>query len=1165
MIEHNRNACCDWLVIGLAAVLLFLTGCVANVSSLTKEPALTMSPPVLAAYNEGAKLFQEKDFQRAREKYQAALDQAQALGDTPGIGFSLAAIGAAQQSLQEYDQALESFKAALLYLKKSQNLAAEALTLAVIGEVQVQLRHDVRAIEAFQQALTIAERLIEKASDQDKLLILSHREKVLFMQAQAYERLGNHTEAVKSYRAAAADSQKTGNVDLAVAALWGAGLGSEKYGDLEQAMTLYTEASSLLERAGRIKEAASMKLEMGRAQLQLGKFENSIAMFTEVSELAEREGLPEIAAIARFGLGDAFERLSDFEKALASYRSALRQVRAGNWKDKTTLEADTLFHMSVIQRWLSQYEEAIENLRMAALKYQESNNAGKQADVLAKLAEIFFWISEPQISVAYYKEALEFYNKTENLPKQIEVLAALGEAGYLTNEVSTEAAEKYFEEGQRLVASLTGFDPFVRLKTAYDNGQTLSDNELGKIIQEWQEKLPTLKTEYRMAAGTLYQKWGRTLLEGNDPQGAQIMLLPAFQYHSILPPLRAALVNREIAIEIAKDAYFLGEALRQNGSHAAALDSFRLVEQIASNLRTPEVHFAYSGLARTYADLGDIENAGAYYKRGIEVLESVQGQQDTEEIKMGVLAGALYAYRDLLRLSLDVYKRTNDEQYLRDSFEYNERMRARVFLEILSRSHTTRIKANVGPSEDEIRRNIAQIHHRLRSPELEPSEQSKLLNQLENLRDQWRNLQKEVARKDPKHSGNFQSQPTTLAAVQEALDADAALLEYMTAFDGSILWAITKDQIRAYKLPGADPQATLWKYLKTLRLPLIGADDISSHIELGQKLYRELVGPAEELVRQKKHIIVAADGPLHYLPFETLIVSQSQNQSKRAARLTDVDYLVKKYQVSYIPSASVLVAQQNGREPRKPQAELSLIAFGDPIYRGGNSQDQEIQGNKITNLALRGQNFDRLEFSGDEVRRIARIFGVSTDSQHINLRDRATVDRVRSTDLSRYRVLHFAAHAILGDQVKRLSQPALVLSQPERGRIEDGLLQFSDILELKLNADLVVLSACETGLGRLREGEGIVGLTRAFLYAGASSTVVSLWKVQDQSTSFFMERFYQNLKQGLNKAEALRQAKLDVIRSSVNLKATGMRQALASPFYWAPFILVGDWGPIRTN
>ena len=112
---------------------------------------------------------------------------------------------------------------------------------------------------------------------------------------------------------------------------------------------------------------------------------------------------------------------------------------------------------------------------------------------------------------------------------------------------------------------------------------------------------------------------------------------------------------------------------------------------------------------------------------------------------------------------------------------------------------------------------------------------------------------------------------------------------------------------------------------------------------------------------------------------------------------------------------------------------------------------------------------------------------------------------------------------------------------------------------MRLNADLVVLSACETGLGRLQEGEGIVGLTRAFLYAGASTVVVSLWKVEDQSTGLLMERFHRRLKQGESKAEALRQAKLDILQATINLKALGIPQSLAPPFYWAPFILVGDW------
>ena len=138
---------------------------------------------------------------------------------------------------------------------------------------------------------------------------------------------------------------------------------------------------------------------------------------------------------------------------------------------------------------------------------------------------------------------------------------------------------------------------------------------------------------------------------------------------------------------------------------------------------------------------------------------------------------------------------------------------------------------------------------------------------------------------------------------------------------------------------------------------------------------------------------------------------------------------------------------------------------------------------------------------------IARIWGIPSSSSHINLRERATVEHLRKIDLLQYRILHFATHAIVTDQVKVFSQPALVLSQDSENQVTAGLLQFSDFLELKINADLVVLSACDTGLGRLRDGEGIVGLSRAFPYAGAASTVVSLWKVEDQSTSLLMERF----------------------------------------------------------
>lgn len=260
-----------------------------------------------------------------------------------------------------------------------------------------------------------------------------------------------------------------------------------------------------------------------------------------------------------------------------------------------------------------------------------------------------------------------------------------------------------------------------------------------------------------------------------------------------------------------------------------------------------------------------------------------------------------------------------------------------------------------------------------------------------------------------------------------------------------------------------------------------------------------------------------------------------------------------------------MVQQWKDRREQKNSPRLPLVAFGDPVYGTETSdrlENSTAQVGLLTNITTRGLNLSRLKFSGEEVKRIASIWGVPLNSDDINLRNRASVERVHELDLSKYRILHFATHALANDEINYATQPALILSQAGVQGKAPGFLQFNDILQLKLDADLVVLSACDTGLGKLREGEGIVGLTRAFFYAGAASIVSSLWKVEDQSTSLLMEGFYRRLKQGQSKSEALRQAKLELLQSKVNLKASGTRESLASPFYWAPFVLIGDWEPM---
>lgn len=711
-------------------------------------------------------------------------------------------------------------------------------------------------------------------------------------------------------------------------------------------------------------------------------------------------------------------------------------------------------------------------------------------------------------------------------------MATLGELGFLTDEISAEDGNAYFEQAATIAGKHFNWADLRQSDTnRYERGEP----------------------KWRLAIGLLFQKRGRAALVGKDLDGASRLLSEALLFHMHLPE------TRDLSFETAKDLFFLAEAYFEKKDLTSALMYLQIAEQIGTKLRTPEIHWVYARLGRVYAELGESETARQYYQRGLELLESIQGEQRLHEFKVAVFGGAIYAYWGFVEFLFDLNQKRDDVQLIYDAFHYNERGRARVFLEMLgnARARYRADQQNLVSKQDDGLEQVAKIHQRLRDPKLDSKTEIELLDELTRIRDLRRNAQPATASRQENYA---LPRPVTGPQLQAVLDSDSVVLEYAPVSQQTLLWAITKDQFKAYKLEDNEGAVLVQQYLRTLHAPLVGADEIQKHIDLGKRLYQILVEPAEEIIRNKRHLIIIPAGLLSYVPFETLIAPATNRD------LSEQQYLLRKFEITYAPSASILVAQRTNPETNRKGQQFPLVAFGDPIYREGKRYPNAgIQDAKLENMALRGFGFRRLEFSGDEVRRIAQIWGIDQNSEHINLRDKATVERLRKMDLTKYRIVHFAAHAVLGDEVKRIVQPALIFSQPAEGETTESVLQFSDILGLRLNADLVVLSACDTGLGKLRDGEGIIGLTRAFFYAGASSTVVSLWKVEDQSTSLLMERFYQNLKRGLSKSEALRQAKLDIMRSTVELKAIGMHQDLASPFYWAPFILVGDWGPIQTN
>jgi CHAT domain-containing protein len=290
-----------------------------------------------------------------------------------------------------------------------------------------------------------------------------------------------------------------------------------------------------------------------------------------------------------------------------------------------------------------------------------------------------------------------------------------------------------------------------------------------------------------------------------------------------------------------------------------------------------------------------------------------------------------------------------------------------------------------------------------------------------------------------------------------------------------------------------------------------------------------LLKPIADKIQGKDLLIVPGEA-LCYLPFELLI--------------EDNKYLVENHRIRYAPSMTALHMLrlwqgQRGKPPAQP-----LYALGEPLY----DAQSEASTFAVRDVQLREgrAGFAPLKHSGEEVRAIAKLLGSTDVRTGKDATENAVKEASATGKLAQYRYVHFATHGILGEQ------PALVLSlvgnDGERDEIgvNDGFLRLGEVANLKLNADLVVLSACRTGQGRLHNGEGVSGLARAFMYAGTRGVLCSLWAVDDRETSNLMVSLYGHLKAGKGAPDALRAAQLEMIRGG------------KAPLYWAPFILIGE-------
>ncbi|MBI3041197.1 MAG: CHAT domain-containing protein [Betaproteobacteria bacterium] len=420
-------------------------------------------------------------------------------------------------------------------------------------------------------------------------------------------------------------------------------------------------------------------------------------------------------------------------------------------------------------------------------------------------------------------------------------------------------------------------------------------------------------------------------------------------------------------------------------------------------------------------------------------------------------------------------------------------------------------------------------------------------------------LDARLEREYPQYGELTNPKPLELAAAQKLLAEDEALVLLLVSADESFLWVLRRGDAGFFKLPLKRNELT--EIVKKLRAQLdLGAAEPERilarpfDVATAHGLYRKILAPAEALLAGARHLILVPDGAMQSLPPGVLVTEPPAKPIASLADHAQVAWLAKKYTITVLPAAGSLRALR--QFAKAPASREPFGGFGDPVLEGTGEAAR--RGN-VAALYSRGAVADadevrklaRLPESADELRAIAAALKAPVAA--IRLGPAATERAVKEADLTRYRNLAFATHGLMAGEFKGLAEPALVLTPPEKGsELDDGLLTASEISQLKLDANWVVLSACNTAAPDGTPGAvGLSGLARAFFYAGARSLLVSHWAVSSDAAVALTTRMFDESSKGAPKEEALR-------RSMLALMARKDKPYFAHPTFWAPFVIVGE-------
>jgi len=968
---------------------------------------------------------------------------------------------------------------------------------------------------------------------------------------RAEQREDASLKAIEKYREAATAFQNSGNLKRATVAFRNAGEILQLLGNSADALVCYQQAQTLSRKTKDQLEQAKLFNDLSYLHFLDGNSKDAELNARAALKLARNLRHRAIEAEALNNLGEALSNLGDRVHAQEHEEQALAIRRELNDARGQALSSISL---GFIYKSMGQPEKAFRLFAEARSLAKQANDLGVECQAVIAVGNVNRKTGNTQSALDSYEEAKGI---AERIGDQTSQAIVLGQIGSIYFEMGDdrqavpyiEDSLKLFDRNGKLWGAAEGRVQLGRLRHSLGYDKQAIEYFTGAVASFRSLQMPPLESRTLREIGLLY-----------DSMGDRNKALESYQNALRLTPAS------EDQIEAAYLLCYIGQIYEELKDTTRALRYYREALPLSQKSSDPIAEaMIHNNLARLYKNLGNLTDAKREVEAALAIIESRRTNVLSQDLRTSYFATVRSTYEFYIDILMQMHRQSPGSGFDKEAFAVSEKARARSFLELLSEARA-KGRDGVDPALLDKERELSEAINTTAQRQVQllmekrSEESDQLCKALDGLVAELAQTRDKIRLANPRAASLNVPELLSLDEVQRRLlDEDTVLLEYVLGDERSYVWVVTRTALLSFELPSRKEIETSARKLHELiaSRQMIYGESVAARAERQKKADLEIPVQTELVSKlvlgplagklEKKRLLIVADGALQYVPFQMLTAPGSGG------------YLLQKYEIVNLPSASTLALLQSVAANRKP-ASKSVAVLADPVFESDDPRiASSIKGRRPprsndVHLASRdagvspdGVQIPRLIASGAEADGIIAAVPWYTGFKAVGFD--ANREIVFGSQLANYRIIHFATHGLINSERPELSGIVLSLFDNE-GHPQDGFLRLHDIYNLHLPADLVVLSACSTGLGKDVRGEGLIGLTRGFMYAGASGVIASLWKVDDDATAELMKHFYEGLFQkGMAPAAALRYAQLTLSQN----------KRWQSPYYWAGFIIQGQY------